>query len=133
MAEFAKVLPFTLQAEGGFCDDPLDPGGATNWGITLGTLSGWRGHTCSVADIRELRATEAGAIYQAHYWAAVDGETLPGGLDLLVFDFGVNAGPETSVRLLQRMVGVTADGIMGPQTAARCACSVATMRSRKRP
>jgi lysozyme family protein len=43
---------------------------------------------------------------------------LPRGVDLMLFDFGVNAGPRTSVKLMQRAVGVTADGSLGPQTLA---------------
>ncbi len=130
MAEFSRVLPFTLQAEGGYCDDPQDPGRVTNFGITAATLSDWRGRPCSAGDVRALTRTEAERIYTAKFWAVVRGDQLPPGFDLMVFDFGVNAGPERSIRLLQRIVGTTADGVMGPQTIARAACSLSTVRTR---
>jgi lysozyme family protein len=130
MADFAPVIAFTLQAEGGFVDDPQDPGGATNMGITLATLAEWRGTACTAADVRALTQAEATAIYAARYWNAVCGSDLPAGLDLMVFDFGVNAGVSASARLLQRVAGVEQDGDIGPDTIKASACGLAVLRSR---
>lgn len=113
---FLPAVAFTLAHEGGFSDDPRDPGGATNRGITLRTLSAWRHQACSVADVQALGEAEARAIYRANYWNAVHGDALPAGLDLMVFDFGVPSGPGRSAVLLQTAVGVLADGAIGPQT-----------------
>lgn len=130
MADFAPAIAFTLGQEGGFSDDPQDPGGATNLGITLATLSNWRGHSCTVQDVRTLTQTEAKAIYTANYWNVVGGPNLPPGLDLTVFDFGVNAGPGTSAKMLQRILGVVRDGAVGPITLAAAQCSGAVLRAR---
>ena len=130
MADFAPVLAFTLAAEGGFVDDPLDPGGATKFGITLQGLSDWRGHPCTPGDVRAMHVTEANAIYETNYWDVVAGAKLPPGLDLLVFDFGVNAGPQRSIFLLQGLVGTKSDGIIGPRTIACCNGDAAIIRTR---
>jgi lysozyme family protein len=90
---YLACLAFTLKYEGGYVDHPADPGGATNHGITLGTLSKWRGRTVSKAEMRALTKDEAAQIYRANYWRAVNGDGLPRGVDLTVFDYGVNSGP----------------------------------------
>lgn len=113
---FPSCVAFTLSHEGGFSNDPRDPGGATNLGITAGTLAHWRGTPVTAADVRALGQTEAAAIYRASYWNACHCGELPLGIDLMIFDFGVNAGPGTSVRELQEAVGVTQDGMVGPDT-----------------
>ena len=116
MSQFSACLAFTLAEEGGFSDDPSDPGGATNYGITLATLSHWRGRQCTVDDVRALTQREAGAIYRVSYWHAMKCGALPYGLDLMTFDEGVNAGAAASVRMLQFVLGVEADGIVGAHT-----------------
>ena len=68
-------------------------------------------------DVRHLTVAEADAIYQSLYWHAMRCDLLPISIALMVFDFGVNAGPGTSVRQLQAAIGVTVDGIVGPVTA----------------
>lgn len=119
-ARFARCLAFVCgpSIEGGFVNDPQDPGGATNHGITLGTLSDWRGHACSVQDVRDLALDEATQIYRSRYWHAVSADNLPGGVDLITFDAAVNQGAGTGARLLQGAVGVTQDGAIGPATLA---------------
>ena len=117
MTPFDTAVAFTLREEGGFTDDPRDPGGATSLGITLATLNHWRGRACTADDVRVLTLAEAQAIYQALYWHAMRCDLLPSGIGLMVFDFGVNAGPGTSARELQAIVGVAVDGVIGPLTA----------------
>ncbi len=117
MTPFDTAVAFTLREEGGFTDDPRDPGGATNLGITRATLTHWRGRPATADDVRNLTVAEADAIYQALYWHAMRCDLLPIGIALMVFDFGVNAGPGTSVRELQQTVGVATDGLIGPVTA----------------
>jgi lysozyme family protein len=113
---FDPCLTFVLSAEGGYVDDPLDPGGATNLGITLRVLSEWRHTAVTKDDVRNLTDEEAGAIYRARYWNVVRGDDLPAGIDLMVFDAGVNLGTGRSARMLQAAVGVAQDGAMGPAT-----------------
>lgn len=130
---FDRCVEAVLSREGGFSDNPRDPGGATNHGITLKTLQAYRetlesqaGRPVTAEDVRNLTQTEAREIYRSMYWNAMRCDDLPPGLDLMVFDFGVNAGPGRAVSLLQRLVGAKVDGSVGPKTlaavqAANCA------------
>jgi peptidoglycan hydrolase-like protein with peptidoglycan-binding domain len=116
--DFDRCVAITLAQEGGFSEAEGDPGGATKFGITLGTLRGWRGRETTAEDVRALTRSEAIEIYRADYWNRARCGDLPAGVDLMVFDFGVNAGPRTAVRYLQEALGVTADGVVGPRTLA---------------
>lgn len=125
---FDRALALVLELEGGFVADPRDPGGATRYGITRATLARARGRPASVADVRALTRQEAGAIYRRSYWAEVGGDALPAGLDLAIFDFGVNSGPARAIKALQSALGVEADGRLGPATrAALAACDPAAI------
>ncbi|MEE1654890.1 glycosyl hydrolase 108 family protein [Microvirga sp. CF3062] len=115
-SRFEKAVEIVLQHEGGFVHHPRDPGGATKFGITRETLSRVRGRPASVEDVRELTRAEAMAIYRWLYWDAVRADDMPPGLDLAVFDLAVNSGPARAVRMLQNVLGVTVDGIVGPVT-----------------
>jgi lysozyme family protein len=118
LGNFIRCCGFTLAAEGGFCNVQGDPGGATNHGITMATLSRVLGRPATVQDVQALTDAQAEAIYQPDYWAPIRGDELPVALDLIVFDFGVNAGPERSVQRLQGVLGVAQDGNIGPATLA---------------
>lgn len=126
-ARFEACLAQVLALEGGYADNPADPGGATNFGITRRTLAAWR-HVVpwtalDKAAVRDLTRAEAADIYRAMYWTPCAGDGLPAGLDLAVFDYGVHSGPDRAVRALQAALGVGVDGIAGPVTlgAARTA------------
>lgn len=113
---FDKSLDLVLYHEGGYVDNPHDPGGATNMGITLSTLRAWRGRDVTKGDVLDLTKTEAGRIYKAKYWDNIRGDELPAGLDYAMFDFAVNSGIRRAAKFLQRLLGVKADGILGPMT-----------------
>ena len=115
---FAACIPIILQSEGGYVDNPRDPGGPTNLGITINTLSGWLGRPATVADVQALTTQVAGQIYQANYYNPVHGPDLPDGVDLMAFDTAVNSGVSRAIILLQRAVGVADDGHFGPITLA---------------
>ncbi|HEY2345974.1 MAG TPA: glycosyl hydrolase 108 family protein [Xanthomonadaceae bacterium] len=115
---FDTCLPVILRNEGGFVDDPHDPGGATNLGITLNTLSTWEGHTASIEEVKALTKDSVAPIYQALYWNVARCGDCPPGVDLMVFDEAVNQGPGRAIRSLQQALGVTADGSFGPRTLA---------------
>jgi hypothetical protein len=103
---FDECLAFTLRAEGGYVDDPADPGGATNMGVTLATLREWSDDPSLGANqVQDMSLRTARAIYRALYWNPLRADDLPVGVDLSVFDFGVNAGIWHSARLLQRALG----------------------------
>lgn len=113
---FERAITHVLKSEGGYVDHPQDPGGATNRGITLATLSIWRGRKVTKAEVKALTEAEAKAIYRKNYWDVVRGDALPAGLDLAVFDFGVNSGTQRAAKYLQGVVGVRQDGVIGPAT-----------------
>jgi lysozyme family protein len=115
---FEACLGFTLQFEGGFVNDPDDPGGATNLGVTIGTLSEVLGRPATVAEVKALTPKTVEPIYRQRYWNLVHGDELPFGLDLAVFDFGVHSGPARSIMALQHVLGVADDGKIGPITIA---------------
>jgi len=124
---FDTCLAFTLRAEGGYVDDPADPGGATNMGITLATFRQWSDDAeLGPAQVQDMTERTARAIYRSLYWNPLRADALPAGVDLSVFDMGVNAGIWGSARLLQRAIGFTGDevdGCIGPETlgtAATC-------------
>ncbi len=114
--QFTRCVDMIFKHEGGFVEDPADPGGATNMGITQGTLAAWRGGPVSREDVQNLTREEAREIYRTQYWNALSCDALPTGIDLVVFDFGVNAGVSRSAKLLQRLVHVEPDGEVGPIT-----------------
>lgn len=111
-----SMLKDIVNREGGFSHFPADAGGATKYGITLGTLSFWRKKPTSVEDIKNLTPEEAMAIYKELYYNKPNISSLPDPLDDLIFDFAVNSGPQLAIRALQECLGITADGICGPLT-----------------
>lgn len=86
------ALNFVFREEGGFADDTHDPGGATNMGITIATLSRWLGRRATVDDVKSMTRSTADAIYQAWYAKPIDFDTLPAGVDIQLLDEAVNAG-----------------------------------------
>jgi lysozyme family protein len=117
-ARFARCVVEVLKHEGGFVNHPRDPGGATNRGITHITLADWRGSPVTAEDVRTMSEAEAREIYRSKYWNAIQGDNLPAGVDLAVFDLAVNSGVGRAARMLQQQLGVTVDGAIGPQTLA---------------
>lgn len=129
MADFNSFLPTLLKHEGGFVNDPVDPGGATNKGITIATFNQCAqrllGVVPSIDTLRALTDQQAGVIYKALYWDAVRGDRIAlQPLANIVFDFQVNAGAQ-SARLLQRVLNdlgtkppLTVDGAVGNGTLA---------------
>ena len=112
MSNYEKCLEIILHHEGGYVNHPKDPGGETNLGVTKRVYEEWGG----TKDMKDLTVEDVAPIYQKNYWNRVRGDDLPAGLDLCVFDFGVNAGTGRSAKVLQRLVGTTVDGGIGPAT-----------------
>lgn len=119
-SRFDICLDEVLRHEGGYADHPADPGGATNLGITHKTLARWRRISpwwkLPKSAVMDLQRAEAARIYRASYWDRVQAGQLPRGLDLALFDFAVNSGPDRAIRTLQAELDVAADGQMGPLT-----------------
>lgn len=114
---FPACLAFVLGAEGGWSDDPRDNGHETMKGITLATFRAWEGDpTITADDLRAIDDLTVAEIYRNQYWDRVAGDNLPHGVNLMVFDLAVNAGPGRSVRMLQAAVHAGQDGWVGPLT-----------------
>ncbi len=113
---FQTCVAVILKEEGGYVDDPEDKGGATNFGITRATLARFRGRAIVSDDVRVLTENEARAIYRALYWDAIEGDLLPKGLDLFLFDAAVLSGVSRALHWLQTSLNVPSDGIIGPVT-----------------
>lgn len=109
-------MPYVLEEEGGYVDNPKEPGGATNMGITLRTLTAWFGHPVTRSDVLHITKLTAFDIYKSEFWNKINADALPAGLDYALFDFAINSGPARAARTLQEIVGVTQDGIIGAAT-----------------
>ena len=119
--DFPRALPRILVYEGGRVDNPRDPGGRTNKGITQGTFNAWlRENSMGPEDVYSITNDEVSTIYKLKYWDVVRGDDLPPGLDLCVFDGAVNSGPGQSGKWLQRALGDkfqgAIDGLIGAKT-----------------
>jgi lysozyme family protein len=99
-SNFEISLKHVLKHEGGYVDHPRDPGGSTNLGVTIKTLSRWLKRPASKAEVRALTVEKVTPIYRAWYWDEVRADTLPSGVDVSVFDAAVNSGPSRAQRWL---------------------------------
>jgi lysozyme family protein len=116
---FSLCLAETLKWEGGWSNDPYDPGGPTMKGIIQRVYDGYRdARGLRRQTVRKITNRELEEIYRENYWKAVRGDELPDGVNLAVFDFGVNSGPSRAIRYLQAAVGVKQDGHLGAATLA---------------
>lgn len=119
MSNFDRSLAYVLKEEGGYSNDPRDPGGATNFGIIQRVYDDYRKRLGLPARaVKLIDESEVKAIYQASYWSLAKCDLLPDGVDYVVFDGAVNSGVGQSAKWLQRALGVKADGIIGPATIA---------------
>lgn len=110
MTAFDSAVKFILKAEGADSDDPKDPGGLTRYGISQ------RAHPdVSVAKLTERAAVD---LYRARYWEAYQLEKLPPPIAVAVMDGTVQHGGRPAIRMLQHLVGVEMDGLIGPVTLA---------------
>ena len=113
-SSFAAAWAAVLANEGGYSNNPNDPGQATIWGVTesVARANGYTG------DMRLMSQATAEAIAKREYWDVVQGDDLPAPLDFQVLDGAYNSGAGRAADWLQRAVGVQADGQIGPVTLA---------------
>jgi lysozyme family protein len=111
VTHFDTAFDRLLGHEGGYSNDPRDPGGETNWGISK--------RSYPHVDIKALTRDQAKAIYLRDFWEPL-GDAHPA-IKFQVFDFAVNGGLSVAIRKLQSAVGVADDGHWGPISAAALA------------
>lgn len=117
MPTWRDAVTKVLEHEGGFVNHPNDRGGATNWGITIGTYSSWLGRQATIDEVRNMPKETALAIYKKNYWDKVWGDQIKYySVASTLFDQAVNRGPASAIKQAQKIVGVTQDGGMGPKT-----------------
>ena len=119
--DFNVSFEIVLEIEGGYVDRPEDSGGPTNMGITLGTFSDWHGKQMSAEALKAMTKAQAKHIYRVRYWQPMLLDYIDEPLATVLFDQGVNRGVVRVTKELQTLVGVKADGVMGPQTLAALA------------
>lgn len=127
MTDVARIAKEIVGREGGYVNDPDDPGGATNFGVTIHTMRRLRldldrNGIVDSQDVRQLTRAQAEEIFIEHYFTRPRIALLPSVLHASVFDMHVNAGAN-AVKILQRLLGdmgqgVLVDGVIGPKTAA---------------
>jgi lysozyme family protein len=115
VSNFDIAVVHILKNEGGYVNDPHDPGGETNFGISKRVYPN--------LNIASLTADDAKAIYRRDYWDRIRGDDLPKHLALPVFDMAVNAGVGSAIKALQRSLKVEDDGVLGPVTLAKAQAS----------
>jgi lysozyme family protein len=125
MREFSDYFKVILKHEGGFVNNPSDPGGSTEYGISLLFLKGLdladgdvdHDGTIDADDIKALTVDEASILYQKYFWTPMnlDG-IIDEDLKLNLFDQGVNSGTRTAIKILQRLLNLQDDGAIGPNT-----------------
>ena len=123
LRQFGRALGHVLEMEGGWTNDPADPGGATNKGITIADYAAFRGEKLTAAsraglidDLRRISDADVRAIYLRGYWQPSRAAELPPPLGLMHFDAAVNHGLGGAARMLQQAVGEDIDGEIGPLT-----------------
>jgi len=108
---FQKCVDRVLEHEGGYVNDPADPGGETKFGISKLTFPN--------VDIASLTRADAIRLYYEHYWRRIKGDQIISNeLALQIFDMAVNAGPVVACQLIQEIVGTKQDGVIGSVTLA---------------
>ncbi|HWM49489.1 MAG TPA: glycosyl hydrolase 108 family protein [Xanthobacteraceae bacterium] len=107
-ANFSECLRRLLAYEGGYANHPSDPGGPTNFGITISDYRRYVNPNAAASDVKAMHADVARAIYRTHYWDALRCDDLPPGIDASIFDYGVNSGVGRSGKVLRRVLGLPA-------------------------
>ena len=116
MARFDLFAPTLKKWEGGFVNHPNDPGGATNMGVTLNTYRAWFGKEKTVEDLKHISDAEWIRIMKKGYWDKCGADYIENQSIAEIFaDWVINAGPAV-IKKVQSIVGVNADGVVGPKT-----------------
>jgi uncharacterized protein (TIGR02594 family) len=124
-AIFLKALAHVLEMEGGYSNDPYDPGGPTNRGITLEVYASFKNETVDdasrarlIAELKRIPDATVNTIYRRRYFEPAACTVFTAPLALMHFDAAVNHGVGAAIRMVQGVAGVTVDGEIGPKTLA---------------
>jgi lysozyme family protein len=111
-----KSFEMVLAHEGGYVNDPRDPGGRTNLGVTQRAWEAYWSRSSSEEEMRKLTPNVVKPFYKAMYWDKIKGDQLPAGVDYAAYDLAVNSGVGRAAKYLQRIAGVPEDGVIGPKS-----------------
>src|SRR5262245_47279354 len=103
---YPECITRLLKHEGGYTNHPADPGGSTNFGITIYDYRKYVKPGATAEDVRNMKLSEAKEIYRSKYWGAQRCDELPAGVDDSIFDYGVNSGIGRSGKVLRRVLGL---------------------------
>ena len=119
---FQKSLGYTLQFEGGWSKNAADPGGATMKGVTLATYTSFCAQcgkdAPSDGDLHDISDEDLSTLYYNNFWKKVGADQLAGGVDAVVWDWGVNSGPGRPIKAMQTLVAHHVDGKLTPELIA---------------
>lgn len=113
---FEQSLKMILHHEGLYVNHPSDPGGSTMRGVTQAVWEDWVDQPVTEEEMKSLTVDDVTPIYKKNYWDRARCDDLGSGIDCSVFDLCVNGGVGRGAKMLQKVVGVTQDGGIGPQT-----------------
>ena len=113
---FEQSLKMILHHEGGYVNHRDDPGGSTMRGVTQAVWEDWVDRPVTEEEMKSLTVDDVTPIYKRNYWDRARCDDLKSGVDFAVFDLCVNGGVGRGAKMLQKVVGVTQDGGIGPQT-----------------
>lgn len=122
MTAFDITMDFVLAFEGGYVFDPHDPGGETNLGVTdmqdgkVDHMVDVNGDGSLMVPIKDLTKEQAKVVYKRKYWNPMHGDELPGGVALILVDTAINMGVRQATKIIQKVSGLTVDGVYGPKT-----------------
>ncbi|MGE3341510.1 MAG: glycoside hydrolase family 108 protein [Candidatus Altimarinota bacterium] len=105
---FDDIFDRLIGHEGGYVNDPADPGGETQWGISK--------RSYPHLNIKTLTREEAKEIYRKDFWQKINADKLYDGVAWQLMDFAINSGIQTAIRYFQRALGVADDGYWGPES-----------------
>lgn len=129
MSLFSLAIPITLKREGGFVNDPSDPGGATKYGVSMRWLNskglledselGYVPGETPLEVVQRMTPQEAADLYEKYWWDAYHyGDIVAQAVATKVFDTSVNVGPTRAHKFLQSVLLLPQDGLLGPNTLA---------------
>jgi lysozyme family protein len=122
---YERALKFTLGIEGDLSDNTADRGGRTMHGVTQKAYDAWRlKKDLPSVDVAGITSAEILALYKDMFWDVAGCDLLPEKLGMCLFDVAVNSGPAAAIKMMQRLLGLDDDGVLGPKTRAAFSAAI---------